>query len=292
MKLEGLIVPLITPLNRDETLDEAGLERMIEYVIAGGVAGIFVLGSSGEFFSLSDAVKENLVRAARSQIGRRVSLLVGISEAGTRQTLQQGKRLAHLGADALVVTAPYYYPHPPAELLTHFLTIAHAFDVPTVLYNIPQMVKVSLDVETVGRLAEEPSIIGIKDSAGDMAIFEQYLKIPNFAVTQGAETTAAKSVLMGAAGLVVGMANVAPRLCREMLDAAKAGDEAKAQACQAQLMQLFPINQQNAWVAGLKMAAHLLGLCQPALTAPFAPLSEEQTGVVRQTLIKAGLLEA
>jgi len=292
LKVEGLVVPLITPLNSDETLDETGLERMIDYVIAGGVSGIFVLGSSGEFFSLDDATKERLVRAARSYIGGRVSLLVGISEAATRQTIQQGKRLVHLGADALVATAPYYYPHPPSELISHFLTIARAFDAPTILYNIPQMVKVSLDPETVQRLAEEPSIIGIKDSAGDMSVFEQYLKIPNFAVTQGAETTAAQSVLMGAAGLVVGMANIAPGLCRAMFDAAKAGDKATAQSHQAQLMALFPINQQKSWVAGLKMAAHLLGLCSPNLTAPFAPLSEAQIGVIRQTLIQTGLLEA
>jgi 4-hydroxy-tetrahydrodipicolinate synthase len=292
LKLEGLIVPLITPLNSDETLDEAGLERMINYVIAGGVSGIFVLGSSGEFFSLDDATKERLVRAARTHIGDRVSLLVGISEAATRRTIQQGNRLVHLGADALVVTAPYYYRHPPSELIPHFLTIARAFDAPTILYNIPQMVKVSLDPETVSRLAEEPSIIGIKDSAGDMATFEQYLKIPNFAVTQGAETTAAQSVLMGAAGLVVGMANIAPRLCRTMVDAAKAGDKATAQSCQEQLMALFPINQQQSWVAGLKMAAYLLGLCSPNLTTPFAPLSEAQIAIIRQTLLQAGLLEA
>jgi 4-hydroxy-tetrahydrodipicolinate synthase len=292
LKLEGLVVPLITPLNSDETLDESGLERMIDYVITGGVSGIFVLGSSGEFFSLDDRTKERLVRAARSYIGDRVSLLVGISEAATRRTIQQGKRLVQLGADGLVVTAPYYYPHPPAELVPHFLTIARAFDAPTILYNIPQMVKVSLDPETVQRLAEEPSIIGIKDSAGDMSVFEQYLKIPNFSVTQGAETTAAQSVLMGAAGLVVGMANVAPRLCRAMFDAAKAGDGATAQAYQEQLMALFPINQQKSWVAGLKMAAHLLGLCSPHVTAPFATLSEAQISTIRQTLVQAGLLEA
>ena len=202
MKLEGLIVPLITPLNPDESLDEAGLERMVEYVIKGGVSGIFVLGSSGEFPGLSDTTKQRLVRAVKAQIGDRdVSLLVGIARAGTRHTLNEGRTLAPLGADAIVVTAPYYFWYSQAELIKHFFTIARGLDVPTVLYNIPSMVKMSLEPDTVARLAEEPSIIGLKDSAGDMTRFQKYIDIArqnsHFDICQGAEKTVADSVLAG-----------------------------------------------------------------------------------------------
>lgn len=296
MKLEGVIVPLITPLRPDESLDEHGLERVVEYVIEGGVTGIFVLGSSGEFPNLDSRTKERLLRAVRAQIGNRVSLLAGISNAGTRQALEQGKRLARLGADAIVVTAPYYYPHTQSELATHFLTIARTLEVPLVAYNIPQMVKVSLEPETVARLAEDPFIIGIKDSAGDMAAFGRFLEIrnahaDNFSVSQGAEQVAAESVLRGADGVVLGLANIAPRLCRELYDAAKAGDREKAEVLQQRLMHLYPINEYKSFVAGLKTAASLLDLCKPIVTAPFEPLDDDQVEAVRQRLVDLNLLD-
>lgn len=297
MKLEGLIVPLITPLKPDESLDEASLERIVEYVIEGGVTGIFVLGSSGEFPGLSNATKERLVQAVRTQIGRRnISLLVGITRAGTRHTIEEGKWLAPLGADAIVVTAPYYYWYSQTEMANHFLTVARAIDVPTVLYNIPPMVKMSLEPETLSHLAKEPTIIGLKDSAGNMETFKKFLEISrqysNFGLCQGAEEAVVDSVLAGADGLVLGLANIAPRLCRDILDAAKARDSAKVRKLNDQLLRLYPINTHKSFLAGLKCAANLLDLCGPTVTTPFAPLEEDQVKLVHQTLIDLHLLDA
>lgn len=296
MRLKGLIVPLITPLNPDESLDEDGLERIVEYVIEGGVNGIFVLGSSGELPSLRRETSERLVSAVRAQIGRRdVSLLVGIGDAGTRRTIERGKRLARLGADAAVVTAPYYYWHSQAELYTHYVAVARALDVGTILYNIPHFVKVSLHPETVASLAQEPGIIGIKDSAGDMVAFREYVKVgkatPHFSVCQGAEKFVAESILMGADGLVLGLANIAPQLCRAIYDAAQEGDQARVSALNEKLLKLYAINEYKSFLAGLKVAAHLLGLCRSQVSAPFASLDEGQIDEVRGILSALRLLE-
>lgn len=295
MNLSGLFVPLVTPLNEDESLDEQGLARVVEYVIAGGVSGIFVLGSSGELACLSETVKERLVQAVSAQVAGRALVLVGISHTSTQLALEQGKRLARLGGDAIVATAPYYYWYSQEEMARHFLTLARSLDRPLVLYNIPHLVKVTLAPETAARLADEPLIVGIKDSAGDMEAFRKFLDIrathPKFSVTQGAEPVAAESVLLGSDGILLGLANVAPRLCRDIFDAAKAGDRPRAEALQEQLNHLFPINRYKSFLAGLKTSLHLLGLCQPVVSAPFEPLDEDQVASVRQRLVDVGLLE-
>lgn len=295
MKLEGLIVPLITPLNDDESLDVVGLERLVEHVIRGGVHGIFVLGSSGEFAALDEITKERIVQITRALIGERpISLLAGIAETGTRRAIEQGRRVVRLGADAVVVTAPFYYFYSQSELLCHFQAVARSLDAPMVVYNIPPFVKMSLAVETVAHLVEEPAIIGLKDSAGDMTAFARYVEIagqnPGFGVCQGAEERVADSLLLGADGLVLGLANIAPRLCRDLYDAGKAGDEASAHRLNRRLLRLYPINEQKSFLAGLKTSAHLLGLCRPHVTGPFEPLDERQTQTVRDILADLALL--
>lgn len=297
MKLHGLIVPLITPLNPDESLDKAGLERTIEYVIEGGADGIFVLGSSGEFANLSSTTRERLTRAAKSLIGGRVPLLVGIARASTQGTIEEGRRMAQLGADALVALTPFYFVHSQSELVTHFQTIAHALETPLVLYNIPQFVKHTIEPETVARLAEDPFIIGIKNTARDMEAFDQLLNVRDahpegFSVSQGDLPNAAECLLRGADGITLGVATVAPRLCKELYVAAKAGDREKAEAINQQLVHVDPTGTSKSWFAGLKSQASLLGLCSPVMATPFEPCNQEDTEILRQRLVDVGLIEA
>lgn len=294
MKLEGLIVPLITPLCSDESLDEASLERLVEHVITGGVDSIFVLGSCGGFPGLDDAARERLLQVVCEQARGRASVLAGIGDTGTRRTIERGKRLARLGADAVVVTAPFYYIHTQEELVAHFTGIARAVDAPVVLYNIPQMVKVFIEPETVRQLAEVPGIIGLKDSAENMIKFQEFLGLhaahPDFSVFQGAELLAAASLVQGADGVVLGLANVAPRLCRDLYDTAKFGHLPQTWALQKRLRHLYSIYEQGAWLAGLKAAVSELGLCGPMVMAPFRPPTDEERGRIRQTLMELELL--
>lgn len=296
MKLDGLIVPLITPLNPDESLDETGLERTIEYVIDGGADGIFVLGSSGEFANLSAAMRKNLVRAAKTMIGNRVPLLVGISRASTQGTIEEGRRIAALGPDALVAVTPFYFVHSQSELVTHFLTIAHTLEAPLVLYNIPEFVKHTIEPETVARLAEDPFIIGIKNTARDLDAFDQLLDVRDahpdrFSVSQGDLPNAAECLLRGADGITLGVASIAPRLCKELYLAAKAGDRQKAEAINRKLVHIDPTNTSKSWFAGLKTQASLLGLCSPTMATPFEPCDQHDTEVLRQRLLDVGLME-
>lgn len=294
LKLAGVIVPLLTPLRPDKSLDEAGLERLIEHTLNGGVSGLFLLGSTGEFALLDHETRLHLVRAARRIIAGRVPVLVGVSEPGTRASIEFGRRAVELGTEAVVASPPFYYNHSQDDLIAHFAAIAEGIPAPLVLYNIPRNVKVSLTAETVRRLMEIPNVIGLKDSAGDMAMFQSYLELRNgrtdFSVAQGGELLAALSLARGADGLVVGPANVAPRLCRGIYDAVRAGEMDRAWRLQTQLGELVSIHKHKSGPAGLKAACHLMGLCGPTVAAPFEELSDEQVAQVRQTLINLELL--
>lgn len=292
MNLEGVIVPLITPLRPDESLDEEGLERLVEHVIAGGVAGIFVLGSSGEGPSLPYPVKELLVRAVCRQVRGRVPVLVGVFGLGSTNTIEEARQLTRIGGDAIVLTAPFYFVHTQEEIANYIEAVACSQAVPTVIYNIPQMVKVVIEPSTLERLAENPKIIGVKDSHGDMVRFQETLRLQRdgFAVFQGAEGLAALSVARGARGAVLGLANVAPQLCCELVSAAKAGDLPRAWALQERLMILWRLHTHGPWLPCLKAAVSLLGICGPKAGFPFQTLSEEQIAAIRRDLETAGVL--
>jgi len=294
LKLDGIIVPLITPLMSDESLDESGLEKLVEHVIAGGVSGIFLLGSSGEGPALSEIVKERLLRLVSEQAKNRVSVLVGAFAVGTRLTIELARRLLKNGGDFAVLVAPFYFSQTQDEIATHISTVACALDVPTMFYNIPQMVKTIIEPETAAKIAQTKEVIAIKDSLGDMTRFQRTLAIkqtrPDFGVYQGAEGIAALSVTRGANGAVLGLSNVAPKLCADMYTAAKSGELARAWKLQEQLMVLWQLHTHGQWLPCLKMAVHQLGICEPYASAPFTPLGDDAVAAIRADLKKAGIM--
>ena len=153
------------------------------------------------------------------------------------------------------------------------------------LYNIPQMVKTILEPETVALLAESPNVVSIKDSWGDMTRFQRLVGIkkqrPDFGVYQGAEAVAALSIVRGANGCVLGLANVAPRLCNDIYAAARSGDLARAWALQEQLLALAKLYSHGTWLPCLKTALSVLGLCGRT-TAPFPALADDAAAAIRK----------
>jgi 4-hydroxy-tetrahydrodipicolinate synthase len=294
MKMDGIIVPLITPLKPDESLDEPGLERLVNHVIAGGVSGIFVLGSSGEGPALPFETQEHLVRAVSALAKGKAPVLVGAFGVGTRQTLDTSARLMRCGGDYVVLVAPYYFSQTQTEIISHISAVAKRATAPVVVYNIPQTVKTVLEPETVARLAEVPEIVAIKDSLGDMTRFQRVLAIkatrPDFGVYQGAEGVIALSIARGADGGVLGLSNVAPRLCSDLYAAAHSGDLRRAWALQEQLMILWKLHTHGQWLPCLKAAASVLGLCARTAVAPFEPLPDAAVAAIRHDMELAGVL--
>jgi len=293
--IKGVIVPLLTPLLANGGIDEKGLAQLVEYVIEGGVSAIFLLGSCGEFPALTTEEKIQVVKLTKRYAQGSVPILVGVGETKTRRAVILSEKIVEAGADTLVASAPFYYHYTQNELLSHFTTIARATEVPLLLYNIPQLVSHTLAPETVAHLADVENIIGLKDSAGDIDVFQSYLNVkrehPNFGIYQGAEPVAAVSLVRGAYGVVLGLANLAPKLCTSLYTTAKEDNLSALWDLHDELIQLRVVQNHKSWLTGLKTAVSLLGICGPMVSAPFEPLTTAQVASVRQIMEKAGLFQ-
>lgn len=293
MRQRLLIPPLLTPLHTDESVDRLGLTRLIEHVLQGGATGIFVLGSSGEGAFLTHTQRRTVVDVASTVIARRVPLFVGISDCSISRVRELMSAVTQPEVTALVLTVPYYGSFDDPDMqVAFFETVADEAPRPIILYNIPQMVHARLEPETVARLASHPNIIGVKDSSGDLIRFQQLLTLRHpheFAVYQGAEQLAGLSLLAGTDGLISGMANLVPGWLAEMLEAAQKGEVERVLNIQQRLNELWTLHTAGHWLSCLKMAASLLDLCGPTVSAPLPRLSPEAAAHIQKTLARYGL---
>src|SRR5947209_8448439 len=169
MKLRGIIPPVITPMTADQELDLPRLCDHIDWQLARGVHGIFVLGTTGEFYALDEAEKQAVVAAAISHIKGRSPLFVGTGAETTREVLRLTKMAEKEGASGVSVITPYFIKPTQAELIEHFTRVAESTKLPVVLYNNPATCGgLSIEPDTAAKLAQVPNIVGIKDSSGDL----------------------------------------------------------------------------------------------------------------------------
>jgi 4-hydroxy-tetrahydrodipicolinate synthase len=301
-KLHGVVPPILTPLNPDETIDLVSLRRLVAFLIESGVHGIWVLGTTGEFASFTRPERAEAVRVAVEAAGGRVPIVANISDAATRLAIEHGRDAAAAGADAVALLPPYYYLNEQDELLDHFRRVREAVDLPLLAYNIPQNVKAKFSVETILRLGEEGTIVGLKDSQNDLDWFRQ--------VTTGARQRGVRlrgflgtrylidaGLLAGAHGAIPGVANVAPRLCVECYEAARRGDFEAADRATAKLIavtRLAGIARGGSATAGnfatMKAALRRMGVLSTSLvTAPLRNLTEEEEARVAETVSALGL---
>lgn len=294
MSLKGVIVPLITPMLENGSLDKVSLFRLLDHVVNGGVSGVFLFGSCGEGAALSPKEKQQILRTVCQRIKGSVPVLAGIIEPSTEQAYQLGARFLDTGAAYLVTTPPFYYNHRQEEIYTHFLVLADKLNAPLVLYNITRFTKNTIAPETLHKIAAAAkNVIAIKDSDGDMERFQEYLFIrdhghANLNVLQGAEKLAALSLIRGADGVVLGLANVVPHLCKRLYEAAKAREWETAWLLQEQLTEVGRLYNVSSWLPSLKAALNILGLCKPYCRLPFLPLNSDQEKEIRSILQRTG----
>ena len=244
----------MTPLVDRDVLDRAGLERLIEYVLTGGVHGLFLLGTTGEASALSSNLRREFVKSAIQQVNRRVPILVGVSDTSIVESLQLARDVATLGADAIVATTPYYIPLEEAELVEYVRVLDKESPLPVVLYNMPRLTKQPFSLEALRAAMQFENVIGVKDSSGDMDYFKKLCDLaaerPDWSVLIGSESKLADAIKMGADGGVTGGANVAPRLLVDVYEAATSGDDEPVKILQESLRELGSIYQFGEYAAG------------------------------------------
>ncbi len=297
----GIIPPLVTPLKDNETLDVESLERLIEHLIAGGVHGLFILGTTGEEQSLSYGVRQQMIReSARINHGR-LPLLVCVTDTSIVESIRLARVAADCGADGVVSAPPYYFATGQPELAQFYEELVPQLPLPVFLYNMPSHVKVSFAPDTVRRIAQNPQVIGFKDSSANAVYFQSVMykmkERPDFAMLVGPEEMTGESVLMGAHGGINGGANMFPELYVSMYDAARNHDIERVFLLQKYIMQIstsiYTVGKHgSSYLKGLKCALSLLGVINDDFVAsPFYKFEEPEREKIRQALASLPIKE-
>ena len=302
-QFSGVIPPVVTPRHADGNIDTASLQNLTKHLLDGGVSGLFVLGSSGEVPYMTNAERDLVVETIADANAGAVPLIVGANEQTTNRVIDEARKVIDLGADAIVVTSMYYAIGNADETETHFRNIHAAVDVPVFAYDVPVRTHYKLPTDLLVRLGRDGVIAGVKDSSGDDVSFRQLLlaakDIANFDIFTGHEVVVDGALLGGAQGVVPGLGNVDPRGYRNLVDAAAAGDWAKAAAEQDRLADLFeivytPNGRVSGGAAGLgafKTALQIMGVIESnTMSVPMEALNEEETTAIKVILERSGLV--
>ncbi|MCA9186812.1 MAG: dihydrodipicolinate synthase family protein [Pirellulaceae bacterium] len=299
-ELCGIVPPLVTPLSGPDRLDHAALERILEHVMGAGVHGLFLLGTTGEAAALSYRVRREYVKRIVDYVDGRIPLLVNVTHTSLVETQSLADQAGEDGADAIVVTTPYYLTLEPGELLRYVTYVSQCAALPVFIYNMPGLTKTAFALETVREIMEQlPNVVGMKDSSGDFDYLRQVLELkdrcrPQWRVFVGPERYLVDTVMHGGSGCVGGGANIWPSLFVELYQAAISNDTVTLASLREKLAELGAIYQYGAFgvgvIRGIKCAMELLGLCENHLAFPFQPVNELQRSSIRDVLARLELL--
>lgn len=291
--IKGIIPPVVTPMNADETVNIAELRNQVERQIAGGVHGIFPFGTNGEGYILSLKEKEEILEATIDQVKGRIPVYAGTGCISTKDTIYMSKRAEELGADALSIITPSFAVASQKELYDHYSEVAKHVNIPIVLYNIPPRTGNKLLPETVAKLAKDVDVImGAKDSSGDRENLKAYITLTrdvgkDFAVLAGNDGNILFCLKEGGAGGIAGRANLWPKTVASIYDSFVAGDMEKAEAAQnavATIQRVFKFGNPNTII---KKAVNLLGYPVGDCRRPFNYLCDEGVAELKTVLTEA-----
>jgi len=289
---------MVTPLLGRDHLDVAGLERLLERVIGGGVHGVFMLGTTGEAPSLSYRLRREVIERACKIVRGRVPVLVGITDTSVVEAVNLARHAAESGAQAVVTAAPYYFPEGQPELIEWAQKLVPDLPLPVYIYNMPQMTKVTFEPETIRQFTQMEGIAGLKDSSGDVNYYRKLVEVakarPDWRVFVGPEHLLVETLRIGGHGGVNGGAQIDPTLLVGLYDATLKGDNATVERLQARLLKLGEIyrvgKHASTVIKGVKCALNLLGVCAGEMEEPFRSFNEPERRVVAKTLTELGLL--
>ena len=301
----GIIPPMVTPLTADGDVDVPSLKRLTRYVVDGGVDGLWILGATGQFHTLTERQRDVVTDTVIGEVDGKVSVLIGCIDTSPARCIERGKRAKASGADGIFATTPIYDKVTQVEVFAHFRQIHEGVDLPLVAYDASYATQTPMEIGTVVELAEEGTLVGIKDSA-DFADFPHLLAqlrhLPEFSVLTGHTCLADAAFLLGAAGCVPSLGNLIPLTYAKIQAAAKRGDWVAARKFQDEAVSLH--NIQRCWEpASISIVAKSLGLCKTVLKLlgviecsnpgqPYPSPTPEQEDRVRAGLERLGLLKS
>jgi 4-hydroxy-tetrahydrodipicolinate synthase len=289
-KLGGIIVPVVTPFHKDETLNERGLRRLVQYLIAQGVHGIFPCGSQGEFHTLTLDERKRVLEVVVEEVNGHVLVLAHTGAITTRESIELTRHAGAAGADAVSLITPYYIRPTSDELLAHYMQVAGVAVVPVLVYNNPERTGYSVPPAVLGKLAKAGAVVGMKDSSGDLGLTLAYLEAcpPDFVTFVGRDTLIFSALCIGCAGAVAATANVAPDLAVGIYNAMQTGNQSLARELQRKLSPLRQAFTLGTFPAVIKEALELIGLPAGPARSPVGPLNETAKVELERILSQMG----
>jgi len=292
--LSGIVPPVVTPLTDRDTLDLEGTKRLIEHILAGGASALFILGSTGEAPSLSYRLRREYIERVCQLVNQRVPVLVGITDTSFVESVALAHFAKNAGAQALVLSTPYYFPAGQTELAQYVSRIVNELPLPLMLYNMPSLTKVWFEIETLEKLAQHKNIVGVKDSSGDLDYFDRLLKLrqlrPDWSFLIGPEHLLLEALKRGGDGGVNGGANAFPELFVQCYEAFRQGNKDKAaqhlQGIEA-LQEIYSVGKYaSRHIKATKCVLSLLGICEDKMAEPFNHFLPPEREKVLQILRK------
>lgn len=300
LPLQGIIPPIVTPLISDTELDVQGLKNLIDHLLAGGVHGIFLLGTTGEGPNLNYELRKEFIEKACSFINKKVPVLVGITDTSIAGSLEISDVAANAGADAVVIAPPYYVPISQPEMIEYLEYLVPKLPLPFMMYNMPSCTKLHMSLNTVKR-AKELGAIGIKDSSGDQGYFysliEEFKDSPEFSLIVGTEIFLPETIMNGGHGAVAGGANMFPKLFVDLYEAAKNNDLETIAVLRGKLFKIdkkiYSVGKHTSrYIKTIKCALSEMGICDDFVAQPFRKFDQLEKSQIKQNLKELDFIES
>ena len=291
MKPEGVYVPSITPFDKRGEIVFDALEKLIEYWVDGGVSGIVANASTGEAPYLSREEKKKIIEFMIEKVDGRAQVFAGTGSMGTRETITLTRDAKEAGAEAALVTTPFFFKPTGDEIATHFIDLLDAVDLPVILYNVPKFTGYSVDPKTVAKIAMESSgLVAMKDSSGNPGTMAEVIRLCGDRINalSGSADMILPTLMLGGKGAIVAVANVIPAPCVGIVKAYKGNDLAAAGKGQHTASYVNKVLvRENPQIAAIKTALNQMGYGAGVPRKPLSPLDDVVAVKIRAAMKKA-----
>jgi 4-hydroxy-tetrahydrodipicolinate synthase len=290
-RIKGSITALITPF-KDGKVDEAAFRALIAWQIAEGTSGLVPCGTTGESPTLSHDEHNRVIEICVDEVKGRVPVIAGAGSNSTEEAIMRTRHAREVGCDAVLHVTGYYNKPTQEGMYRHFKAVNDAIGIPIIIYNIPPRSVVDMSVETMTRLFELKNIAGVKDATANLARVSQqrHAMGPDFIQLSGEDMTALAYMAAGGHGCISVVANVAPKLCAELMTAVLKGDYATGLGIQDRLTPLHDAIFKEPGLAGAKHGLKLLGRLEEEVRLPLMTVTPATGKVIRDAMVHAGLI--
>jgi len=292
--MRGCATALVTPFSSDGSIDEEALTRLIEYQIANGVKLLVPCGTTGESATMTDEEDQRVIKRTIELARGQAHVIAGTGSNSTAAAIENSKSAQALGADAVLVVAPYYNKPTQPGLYAHFRAISQAVEIPIVIYNVPGRTSCNIAADTTLRLARDcANIVAVKEASGDLSQIMEILRDrpEGFRVLSGDDALTFPMIALGSDGLISVASNEAPELMARMVDLALAGKFAEARALHFRLLPLMEVNFIESSPGPVKAGLAMMNLIGENYRLPLVPIEEKSRARLREVLTELGLLK-